>query len=436
MVLYPFVLSVFTLLLVYTSAAHFFGYRAGLIAAALLGVTPMELGSATKLLPDMPAAFYAALGVTVIALVDRSAAERRSALFWGGCLGGVSFGLSWLCKEAISFLAPFCLAYMAISFKGNARRALFLWTGVAAGALGVLLGEMVAYLSVTGDPLFRFREIERNYRELENGFFTEGSDFGWQEGESYARAFAKRLLVSGPAMLLLDQAFLLLPMIGLIAAFHGWYSKDRSLLVPSLWLVTLLLMFNFASTSLSSYMPIALFHRYFHMIIFPSVVLVAGLIGKLVFEGGEDSQEEVRRERRFWGALLAIGLVLVGGYNLQGSLRSSPSSWASELRSLRSAVEPSSRLYTDTLSIRGFEFLWGYPRATQWTDFADLASSEEVRPGSLVLVNRAYIEWLNRNGGMWLSPRSGYRQHGFYESPPSSWKEVWRNGNVRMYRAE
>jgi hypothetical protein len=36
-----------------------------------LGVTPIELGSATKLLPDMPAAFYAALGVTVIALVDR-----------------------------------------------------------------------------------------------------------------------------------------------------------------------------------------------------------------------------------------------------------------------------------------------------------------------------------------------------------------------------
>jgi hypothetical protein len=194
-------------------------------------------------------------------------------------------------------------------------------------------------------------------------------------------------------------------------------------------------MFNFASTSLSSYMPVALFHRYFYMIIFPSVVVVSGLLSKLLFEGREPAREEVRKERRFWGATLAIAIVLVAAYDLQGSLRA-PSNWTSELRSLRSIIEPSSRLYTDTLSIRGFEFLWGYPGATQWTDFADLKAFDEVPPGSLVLVNKAYIEWLNRNGGMWLSPRNGYRKHDFYENPPSSWKEVWQNANVRMYRVE
>jgi hypothetical protein len=77
-----------------------------------------------------------------------------------------------------------------------------------------------------------------------------------------------------------------------------------------------------------------------------------------------------------------------------------------------------------------------YPSANKWIDFADLTSAAEIQPGSLVLVNTAYIEWLNRNGGMWLSPRAGYQKHAFYEKPPPAWKEVWRNGNARMYRVE
>jgi hypothetical protein len=436
MVVYPLVLSVLALVLAYFCTAMLFGPRAGLVAAALLGFTPMELSSATKLLPDMPAAFFAALGVTVIVFLERRTPERGATLFWGGCIAGASLGFSWLCKESITFLAPFCLAYMAISIRRSGRSAVLLWSGVAAGSLGVLFAETTAYLSVTGDPFFRFHEIERNYRELENGFFTEGSDFGWQKGESYARALAKRVLVSGPGLLLLDYAFLFLPLVGLIAALHGWYTKDKRFAIPSLWLVTLLVMFNFSSTSVSSYVPMALFHRYFYLIIFPSVVLSAGLIGKLLFQRDAGPDDAVRRERRFWGVALATALLLAGGYHLQSALRSSPSAWASEVRTLSSTIGPSTRLYTDTLSIRGFEFMRGYAGPAKWTDFADIASSDEIQPGSLVLVNRAYIEWLNRNGGMWLSPRAGYRKHAFYEKVPSSWQEVWRNGNARMYRVE
>lgn len=433
-VLYPLTLSVLTLPLIYICAAHFFSHRAAFIAVALLGIVPFELSSATMLLPDLPAAFYAALGVTVISLIGRASTKKGSALFWGGCFAGISFGLSWLCKETISYLAPFCFAYMAISFKGNGRSAFILWAGVAAGSLSILLGEMIAYQSVAGDSLFRFHEIERNYRQLENGFFTEGSDFGWQTGESHARAIVKRLFISGPTLLLLDNNFLFLPLIGLIAAFHGWYSKDRSFLIPSLWLGTLLLMFNFSSSSLSSYRPLPLFHRYFYPIIFPSIVLASGLISKLVFEGVKTSQDEVHRERRFWGILVVGALLLMGGYYLQSSLRSFPSTWASEVRGLRSLIKTSSLLYTDTLSIRGFEFFWGYPNKTAWTDFANVTSPDEIRSGSLVLVNKAYIYWLNRNGGMWLSPRTGYQKHQFYENPPPSWKKIWQNGNAQLYQ--
>ena len=437
MVLYPLVLSVLAIPLIYVCTAHFFNPRAGLIAAALLGVMPLEVGGATKLLPDMPGAFYAALGVTVVCIASRMSAERNAAAYFlGGVLAGIAFGLSWLCKEAISFLAPFCLAFMAITIKQRGRIALTLWLGVAVGSLGILLCEMVVYQRLTGDLLFRFHEIERNYREIQNGFFKEGSDFGWQEGESYVRAVVKRLLISGPALLLLDFDFLFLPLIGVIAACHGWYSRDKSFLVPTLWLATLLVMFNFSSTSISAYMPMPLFHRYFWQIIFPSVVLASGLIGKLVFDGMGAPQNEAVRERRFWGLLMAVALLLVGTYYVQGALRSSPSAWAAEVRGLGSIVTPSRPLYTDTLSIRGFQFFSGYPNKTMWTDFADIVSPSEIPSGSLVLVNKAYINWLNKNGGMWLSPRSGYAKHEFYENPPPSWTKIWHSGNAKLYRVD
>ena len=436
MVMYPLLLSILMLPLAYACAWSVFGHRAGFVAVALLALVPMELGSATQLVPDMPAAFYAALGVTVIILAGRAGAERRSALFWCGVLAGASFGLSWLCKEAISFLVPFALAYMAISLKQNARTALALWSGVAVGSLGILLGEMIIYQGLAGDALFRFHEIERNYRQLENGFFTKGSDFGWREGESYARAVAKRLFISGPAMLLLNFEFLFLPLVGVVAAFHAWYSKDRSFLVPSLWLVTLLLMFNFSSSSASSYMPVALFERYFYLIIFPSAILVSGFVVKLMFGSADPVQSEVQRERRFWGSLLAVALFVMGGYLTQAALKTRPSEWASEVRILASTIEPSSLLYTDTLSIRGLKFFSGYPKETKWTDFASTGSVDEIPRGSLVLVKKAYIDWLNKNAGMWLSPRSGYRKHDFYDNPPGSWKEIWRERNARLYRVE
>jgi hypothetical protein len=229
---------------------------------------------------------------------------------------------------------------------------------------------------------------------------------------------------------------MLLPLAGLVACLHAWRWKDNRAAIPALWLTTLLLMFNFSSSSLSSYMPLALFHRYFYLILFPSVVLVAGLMARLLFGGAQERAADLRKEQSFWGGLLAVSLALMGAYLAQGSLRMNPSAWAMEVRSLSATIKPSTRLYADTLSIRGLAFFAGYPGSTAWIDFAEVASAERFEPGSLVLVNRAYIDWLNKNGGMWLSPRSGYRAHAFYESPPASWRKIWQSDNARLYRVD
>jgi hypothetical protein len=190
-------------------------------------------------------------------------------------------------------------------------------------------------------------------------------------------------------------------------------------------------MFNFSSSSLSSYAPLPLFERYYYPILFPSVLLAAAFLGKLIHNNGRP-EDGTNKERCFWGMVLASFLVVVGGASFYWQERA-PIKWTSEVRALRNVVTPSSPLYSDTLTLRGLEFFAGYPPHTAWVDFDAINALEEIRPGSFVMVNRRYLEWLNRNKGMWLSKSSGYKNHEFYEHPPSSWKRILENGNAVLF---
>lgn len=433
MVIYPLLLSLMGLLLSYVCAGVLFNHRVGLIAAALYAIAPIEIENATQLLPDLPATFYASLGVVVLLFFIRSDVEHRPMLFLGGFIAGSAFGFSWLCKESISFFALTCVVLMVLNLKRSWKSGVVLWAGVASGSLLIFVGEVVFYGNLMGDFLFRFHEIERNYRELQKWFFTEGSDFGWPEGSSRTAALIKRLFIRGPEFILMNSFFLFLPLLGLLASLHAFYWKDRAFLLPAVWLISLFLMFNFSSSSVSSYTPLPLFNRYFYPLVFPSIVLTAGFFGKLMFSESASSSESIGKERYFWGIALAACLVLIGGTQLYWKAKA-PSTWMSEVRTLRNTITPSTPFFSDTITLRGLEFFLGYPSQTRWTDFEKIESSEEMQPGSFVLVNPSYIAWLDRNGGMWLNKKSVYKKHDFYDRSPPSWKSEYEDGNAVLYQ--
>ncbi|MDF0665638.1 MAG: glycosyltransferase family 39 protein [Nitrospira sp.] len=427
---YPLLLSIVGILLSYLCASMLFNHRVGLIAAAVHAIVPLDISNATVLYPDLPAAVFASLGVIAVIALTRYFIENKSVLLAGGLFAGLAFGISWLCKETVSYFVLTCAVFMVMSLKRSWHSAVVLWMGVALGSILVLVGEMVAYHHLTGNWLYRFDEIERNYGQWQNGFFTEGSSFGWPKGGSRTVALMKRLFMKGPEFLLLNSAFLFLPLLGIIACFHAFYWKDRAFLIPSLWLITLLLMFNFASSSRAAYSPVPLFERYFYPVIFPSVLLVSGFLGKLIFPDG--SGQGIDRERRFWGGVLISFVLVVGGASLYWQERV-PLKWTSEIRAISGMIKPSSHLYSDLLTLRGLEFFGGYPPHTAWVDFEEIDSIEEIQPGSLVMVNSRYLRWLDINKGMWLSKSSGYKNHEFYEHPPLLWKKLFENGNAVLY---
>jgi 4-amino-4-deoxy-L-arabinose transferase-like glycosyltransferase len=435
MILYPMFLSVLSLLLCYGCGAMFFGRTAGLIAAAFWAVLPADIEyNATILLPDLPAAFFASLAIVGIVLLRRRERLNRYLLFLGGLLAGLSFGISWLCKESLAFFLPFCLILLFIGFREDRGKTAVLWSGVVVGSLGVLLLEMVAYRNVTGDWLFRFHEFDRNYRQWSNGLFTEGSKFGWGVGESHLKAVVKRIFLAGPRTIFLNSQFLFLPLIGLLASAYAIYRRDRAFLIPSLWLLTLCFMFNFSTSSFSSYTPLALYERYLYPIYLPAIVITAGFLVRLLFRESPETLGEVGRERLFWGVTLALMLSTIGGYHACQMIRGNgmAKAWMSEVRQASRLVPPGRVIYTDTIGKKGLEFFRQYADPERIVDFEGMSTSQ-VAHGSFVLTNLRYTEWLDINAGMWLSGPSGYRKPEYFSQVPSSWNVVFRTADGTLY---
>ena len=435
MILFPMLLSVLNLVLCFGCASMFFGNKAGLIAAVFWAILPADIGyNATRLLPDLPGAFFASLGIFVIFLLHRRERLNRHLVFLGGFLAGLFFGISWLCKESLAYFLPFCLVLLFIGFREDRGKTAALWSGVVVGSMGVLLLEMAAYRSATGDWLFRFHEIDRNYRQLSNGFFTEGSRFGWAVGESHLKAVLKRIFFDGPTAIFLNSQFLFLPLTGLLASFHALYRRDRSFLLPSLWLLTLCFMFNFSTTSFTSYTPLALFDRYLYPIYLPAIVTTAGLLTRLLFRDSSETIGEAGRERMFWGVTLALVLSMCGGYHTYQMIRGSGKvkAWTSEVRAASRLVPSGRVIYTDTIGKKGLEFFRKYADTEHVVDFEGMTTSQVSR-GSFVLTNKRYTEWLDINAGMWLSGPSGYRKPEFFSRVPSSWKVMFRTADGTLY---
>ena len=161
LVSYPLLISLLGVVLAFLCGRFMFGVNAGLVAAALWAVLPVDVKLATEFLPDAIAIFYASAGVLVLLWARESATKQAYHGLLGGLAAGLLFGLSWLSKESIVYLVPLCGLLLIVDFRADFRKALPLWTGVAAASGGILLAEMITYGILNGDFLLRMHENER-----------------------------------------------------------------------------------------------------------------------------------------------------------------------------------------------------------------------------------------------------------------------------------
>lgn len=102
---YPFLVSMLSILLAFVAGRLFFGRQVGLIAALLCACLPIDARYATLLFPDLVAAFWVNVGILFLYRGSREGSGARKLSH--GLLCGLALGVSWLCKESMVFSLPF-----------------------------------------------------------------------------------------------------------------------------------------------------------------------------------------------------------------------------------------------------------------------------------------------------------------------------------------
>jgi dolichyl-phosphate-mannose-protein mannosyltransferase len=414
---FPFLISIGNCLLAYVIARQLFGPMAGLISIVILAILPLDISMASTLLPDAIAAFWANLGMALVIINANKDEKIHTILF--PILAGVCFGVSWLCKETVAYLSPVVAIYYLL--KSRSISSLVSLTCVGIGALSILVAEAAFYRATAGDWLFHLRALDKNYAQNFMWIFNQSSPyFGWNEG-GYAKALANRLLFDGPRSLL--TAFSNLPSLAFVALAWGILIKDRRFRTIGVWFVVLVLMFNFASSSLTSYQPLPTFERYLYPLVLPATVLVSGALATLI---ESDVARELAMERRFW-AITAGAIYFLFCAPGVLSLRSRPEQG---IRDVLAVLKPSDIVYTDSRTAASMVFFRNGKLlpSTDKTIPYETTTADTIKTGSYILLNKSMVNFLEIS--------YGYNPPAFVHAPPKTWTQVWSDKQMTLFRVD
>lgn len=416
----PVVMSAAMLALAYAFGRAFFSHEAGLITLAIFAVMPIDCRFATWLLSDVPSAAWAGGGILALIAGKRASANYRKA--FAGLIAALCFGASWLTRTQVAQLVPFVLGALII-WSWRDRKDLWLAGPAAAGVLAIYLAEGFWYRSATGDFLYPLHSAERIYAMHSQWYFTEGGVYGWAPGH-YALGLARRLLWKGPAGLLLNADFAFVPLAALAAAAHALYWRRREFLFPAALFLWTALVFNFGSASLRHYEPLPWMNSYMVPCLLPAAVLAGGWLAWLLSSREENAR--VRRERRFWAALVCVGLAAAAAFGLYQEARQGIGCPVTRQAAKYLSLSSDRPLYTDAMTLRGLEFFWGYRMPRPVRDFGQM-SWEEIPPGAEVLINPSEIRRMR--------DQIGYQPPPWTDNPPPMLKPAMRWDGATLYAA-
>jgi 4-amino-4-deoxy-L-arabinose transferase-like glycosyltransferase len=422
LVAYPFLMNVAGCLLVYALARKLETPLAGLFALAALAILPIDISMASMHWPDGIAACWANLGVafTLLALSKRTL-RQVAAL---AAAGGICFGISWLCKETVVYLVPFVVILLLLLQRTTVPSVRAVTAiAVATAVAGILAGESVFYATTTGDPLFRYNATEQNYEHAAVLFFNSSlPDSSWRAGRDLS-ALARRLMFTGPRDILFVRTMNFLPALALMIAALALVFRRHVGTLASVWLVSLLLTFNFMTSSFKTYTPLSLLiDRYLYPVIVPSLILFGGVLAALMTSRSDARTRAIHR------ACASVVMLAFCAASAIGVFVNARQKYAEEERQAVAHLRANDVVYSDLSSVADLVFfrtgtLLNSNATTIPWEGVDLRSGP---PGSYVFVNRDRIEYLEES--------YHYRPPPLVEKPPATWKSVSTYGNAELYR--
>ena len=245
--------SMASIVLVFYFGKLLFNEKVGLMAAFLLSFFPLDVIYATKLLSDLPSAFFVSLAVYIFLYSEMK--SRRSYFYF---LSGVLIGVAYLIRESALLIALFFAAY--VIYKRQVKREYFL---VVFGFAVVFLFELFMLYKLTVDPFFRYTTVQSYLLEA------------FAKDDYYGRLKMPQGLFHYPYVILTDSIISYFYILIFIAMYYFIKNKDKNAYFLMFWFIPILLYFSFGSASFTNYLPFKAEPRYLAIITFPGILLLS-----------------------------------------------------------------------------------------------------------------------------------------------------------------
>lgn len=383
-----FIPSLLLILLTFYVGRHFFGKEVGYVAALLQAIYPMDVLFATLLYPDLPTALFVGLAVY---LFHRGCNDKGDLHFFAS---GLSVGLAYSVKETGAFAAPFLVGYALYNIRKKGFKWGYVWTLV--GFMAVFISELIFFHAMKGDMLYRFHSLSVH---------NEGP---WSGLPGYLEyGYWKRLTYRYPKIMLFYWPhFGLFYWLTFAAMIYLLMVREKRAYFPMVWWLAFYLTLNFASTSLTRYIPLPTISRYSFILVLPANLTLACALQRLTREAG------LQRFARVVGysalmVLLLSSIFIVAKKHARGS-------YTERAITAYFTGKPDRPIYTDPRTITVLEYYFKYQNTDMLRDFTDV-EWEKVKD-SYVLLNMPRIRFLNTYYKMLFHP--------ILFDPPPSWRTV------------
>ena len=258
--IFPLIISLLGIILIFLFGRLLFNEKVGLIAAFLLSIFPLDILYATRLMSDLPSAVFSALSVYLFLKAEKIKKNKRKFALYA--FSGMSLGISLSMREMAVLTFLFFAGYVIYTKKIKISYGI-----VAAGFLTILILELSFFYTHTGDPFYRYNSFDEYYM------------MSLEALKSYGRSTSlPHYFLAFPFVMFANIQLGYFYTFISLAVIYFLYNRKWKTNILIMWAAVIYLYLNFGSTSFSVYTPFSGVARYLSYITFPSILLLAAFL--------------------------------------------------------------------------------------------------------------------------------------------------------------
>ena len=402
----PLLISLASIVLMYKFGKLLFNEKTGLIGAFLLSFFPLDVVYATRLMTDLPAAFFVALSAYFFVKAEKKEGEKSTVQRY--LLAGVLIGIAYLMKELSLLIGLFFVVY--IIYRKHIKSGYFV---MAAAFLAVIAAELLFFLTTTGNPFFRYMAVNQGWGDTVIGTNMSGRGsipFSW---------------LHYPYIIMTDHLLGLYYPFIFLAVAYCIIGRKKEAYIPTAWFFSILIYLNFGSASVTRYVLIPAAARLLTIITIPGLLILAFFL----------AQEDPLIRKVVMPTVLALLLVTSVGYVYLSEARHDLDNEREAYQYLDSL--PKKPTYTDERSTMAFNYLSGYTDSRRIKSFNRYESVhlEEASVMDLSGVEDAYVVVNRRIIDFFLESKREVKFPAQIQTIPGEWKvqKMLGDGAITIY---